>query len=1205
MAAAGSAQVAFEDVAVYFSPEEWAALAEWQRELYRAVMRENYELVTSLGWPAVKPEILCKIEQEEEPCVGDPPHPREWGTPQSFWSVDDGIRIKKEEQEEDTETPEPPSAFSGKLEEGSSPPQCVKKKSGLARSKSLQKLRSRVANAQDKALRAPPQKASLKKIPPTCPECDKSFKSNTALTIHERSHTGERPFKCPECGKGFPSKGDLKRHQKTHMGKEDAAPERGRSLSEKLQRSPQAPKRPYTCAQCGKSFNKSRDLKKHQRTHTAERPFLCLQCGSSFRLKQILVSHQKVHRGVKPFQCSDCGKNFSQKHHLLSHQRTHTGEKPFSCAQCGHRFSQKHHLISHQRIHTGERPFACPECGKSFKDKKTLIIHERIHTGERPYKCHECGKTCSQKQHLKSHQRVHRGKRPRGKGEEGLEDDVGFCRQKVPAEEKPYQCAECEKRFRDERIMLAHQRTHTEQALLKSTRTGASRSPQPVVQQTPCTSTPQCRANVSQKPPLRAQQGTPAGKRPLVCNECGKRFMQSKRLVLHQRSHTWLSREPQRGKEQNANRSSGGWTAPALSSGVAAVRRRRPAGKGGGWYICPPSGPTFGCSSFRRGMPGSPRAAPRESRRPPRPSSGGSPSPAPRPAPRSAAQRIPPAAARSSASFVPTRLPGRARGTMPGGGRAQVPVSFEDVAVYFSPEEWAELAEWQRELYRAVMKENYELITSLGCPGAKPEIICQMECGEEPCVREPQGWRERRPQSPCSAGVGITIKKEEQEEGCRGQEDPEALAPRGTVSGIVGEKGLQLLELTSCKSESGSRRKPRAQAGDLQGRRTGRVAERPHACPSCEKSFKDRTALIIHQRIHTGEKPFTCAECGKRFTQKQHLTTHQRTHTGERPFSCAQCGSSFRLRKVFLTHQRVHAGELPFTCAECGKIFNHKHHLITHRRTHTGERPFPCAQCGKRFTQKHHLLSHQRSHTGTRPFSCAQCGKSFKDKTPLSIHQLVHTGEKPFSCEACGKIFSHKHHLVIHRRTHTGEKPFTCAECGKRFTQKHHLVSHQRIHTGERPFACSHCGRSFKDKITLKLHVRLHTGERPFVCAECGESFRLKKVLLTHQRVHTGQAPLICTDCGKTFNHMQRMAMHQTSHHAQRGPFRRAQRGESCSGKPQLRLPQPGQPAGCSAHAATFQPPAPGGSPYATGGVSPGPQLYTEPAPRDRPEETI
>lgn len=44
----------------------------------------------------------------------------------------------------------------------------------------------------------------------------------------------------------------------------------------------------------------------------------------------------------------------------------------------------------------------------------------------------------------------------------------------------------------------------------------------------------------------------------------------------------------------------------------------------------------------------------------------------------------------------------------------QVSVAFEDVAVYFSPEEWAELADWQKELYQDVMVENYELISSLG-----------------------------------------------------------------------------------------------------------------------------------------------------------------------------------------------------------------------------------------------------------------------------------------------------------------------------------------------------------------------------------------------------------------------------------------------------------------------------------------------------------
>lgn len=39
----------FEDVAVYFSKEEWGLLDASQRHLYHNVMLENFELMTSLG----------------------------------------------------------------------------------------------------------------------------------------------------------------------------------------------------------------------------------------------------------------------------------------------------------------------------------------------------------------------------------------------------------------------------------------------------------------------------------------------------------------------------------------------------------------------------------------------------------------------------------------------------------------------------------------------------------------------------------------------------------------------------------------------------------------------------------------------------------------------------------------------------------------------------------------------------------------------------------------------------------------------------------------------------------------------------------------------------------------------------------------------------------------------------------------------------
>uniref|UniRef100_A0A8C7ABE3 Zinc finger protein 786 n=1 Tax=Neovison vison TaxID=452646 RepID=A0A8C7ABE3_NEOVI len=514
-------------------------------------------------------------------------------------------------------------------------------------------------------------------------------------------------------------------------------------------------------------------------------------------------------------------------------------------------------------------------------------------------------------------------------------------------------------------------------------------------------------------------------------------------------------------------------------------------------------------------------------------------------------------------------------------------MTFDDVALYFSEQEWEILEKWQKEMYQQVMKTNYETLDSLGGIFSKPNLITWIEQGRMLLIRDRgpleknmtfspstdeqwdlqktgkllyfdnglpkpeliswieqereffQNWREAQKSGTiiCSSAC---LQFDPVIEGHQFGGGPQAVHSREAECCFQVDRGAG-----QCPSEAS-----RGGGEDVSFRLDQSIALRnpPSRDAQAARPAAPRTLGLPGRQEASSWRAtqHPCAECGESFWTKDHLEKHQRSHLKDQPWR------SWKKRSGQADPQpRRSRSQAPrrFRCPDCGRSFRRKRPLLAHPAVHAGESALRDPECGTCFPPKQPLLGHRLPHEGERPSRCPRCDGSLRSGSGVQARQGPPGRERlgswregdgafpvraePAAVPSGGRPSPREERCA---RMGAGERPFSCAECGKHFAARSKLAGHLRVHTGEKPFRCPECGKSFRQRGLLRGHQRVHRGERPFPCRKCGKAFAKQCKLTEHGRVHSGEKPFWCAQCGRSFRQRGQLLRHERLHSDER-PF--------------------------------------------------------------------
>ncbi|XP_075695670.1 uncharacterized protein LOC142661886 isoform X1 [Rhinoderma darwinii] len=527
----------------------------------------------------------------------------------------------------------------------------------------------------------------------------------------------------------------------------------------------------------------------------------------------------------------------------------------------------------------------------------------------------------------------------------------------------------------------------------------------------------------------------------------------------------------------------------------------------------------------------------------------------------------------------------------------QVPIVFHDVAASFTEEQWLRLENWQRNLYKNVIREIHEAITALGYAITNPDVLFNIKKQDESFIRIDCSSGERK-EIPVGdhPNILIRIAAEDNEGQDEVYVEPLNSSPVMTTVVSLNAKKHQDLHDDVC---SESQQNP-LYHGLKQQRREPMRQEYLHEreyddyCSPMSMRVKEEDEdddgpyeedeLIDHyssdSRIQDANKQqndFLESHINKSILDHPNILIRiaAEDNEGQDEVYVEPLNSSPVMTTVVSLNAKKHQDLHDDVCSESQQ--NPLYHGLKQQRRepmrqeylHEREYDDYCSPMSMRVKEEDEdddgpyeedeLIDHYSSDSRIqdankqqndfleshinksilgkfskrRVYPCTECGKGFLCKSSVSRHRKIHRRDR-YKCLDCGQCFPGLTYLALHQKTHENEKSYSCDESQNDFTDQTSLYEDSITHTGERPFACDACPKSFRNRSSLYKHKKTHLGVRPFTCDDCHKTFSHNYDLLRHKRAHTGERPFECGLCGKRFYRKDTLEKHQTIHAKQK-----------------------------------------------------------------------